>query len=343
METADLTLAQLGWTSFFDDQVSARDRDLYRPVRVMAVHRGMVTVAGDRFEKMIPSSLPDPAGSEDRPTVSDWLLIDRQTDNPVRILSRSNLFKRPAPGDDRRIQLIAANIDTLFIVTSCNQDFNVARLERYLVLSREVGVTPVVVLTKLDLAEDPEQFLNAAKALQPGLDVEIVNGKDPDSVAHLAARCGRGGTVALVGSSGVGKSTLINTLRDSDSIATQAVRDADGKGRHTTTVRQMHRLGRGLEYGWLVDTPGMREFQLSDATSGLAEVFDDLAALELECRFTNCTHGAEPGCAIREAISSGTIQHGRYDRWRKLGAEDTANTENLAARRTQVRKSGKRN
>lgn len=347
MESDGLTLAQLGWTPFFREQILPEELERNRPVRVMAVHRGMVMVAGEGFEKMISSQIAEPVGPEDRPTVSDWLLIDRKSDGIVRILDRSNLFKRPAPGDDRRVQLIAANVDTLFVVTSCDQDFNIARLERYLVLAREVGVLPVVVLTKLDLAENPDRFVAAARSLQPGLEVEIVNGRDSGSVAHLAARCGRGGTVALVGSSGVGKSTLINTLRGSDSIATQAVRETDGKGRHTTTVRQMHRLTSGKEegggYGWLVDTPGMREFQLSDATTGLAEVFDDLAALELECRFTNCTHVAEPGCAIQPALADGTVSQGRYDRWRKLTAEDTANTDALTARKMPSRKPGKKN
>ena len=260
METSGPTLAQLGWRPFFSEQVSADQRYTCKPVRVMSVHRGRVTVSGEGFEDSISSSVATPGGAEDRPTVGDWLLIDRTTRSLIRILDRTSLFKRPAPGDERRVQLIAANIDTLFIVTSCNQDFNVARLERYLVLTREVGVCPVVVLTKADLSPTPEHFVDAARALQSGLRVELVDGRDPTSAARLAGYCGHGQTVAVVGSSGVGKSTLVNTLKGSDSIATQAVREEDGKGRHTTTVREMHRVvgdaaGGG---GWLVDTPGMR-------------------------------------------------------------------------------------
>ncbi|MBA4353104.1 MAG: ribosome small subunit-dependent GTPase A [Novosphingobium sp.] len=271
--------------------------------------------------------------------MGDWLLIDRESLEPQRVLTRANLFKRPAPGDDRRLQLIAANVDTLFIVASCNQDFSVPRLERYLVLCREVGVKPVLVLTKIDLADDPQHFVDAARDLQPGLQVEAVNARDPASVARLAACCGKGKTVALLGSSGVGKSTMVNTMRGSDSIATQAVREQDGKGRHTTTVRQMHRLDQG---GWLMDTPGMREFQLSDAATGLAEVFDDIVALTLECRFTNCTHEAEPGCAVRGAIAEGALDASRLGRWRKLSNEDHDNTGTMAERRSRVPKSGKR-
>ena len=303
------------------------------PVRVMTVHRGEVVVAGEGLERQISSRLPSSAGEEDRPTVGDWLLIDRTTLDPVRLLDRASLFKRRAPGGDHRLQLVAANVDTLFIVASCNQDFNVPRLDRYLVLAREVGVQPVVVLTKIDLTDTPGQFAATARTLQPGLQVELVNARDPHSVARLAMLCGPGQTVALLGSSGVGKSTLVNTLRGVNTIATQAVRENDGKGRHTTTSRQLHRLNGG---GWLMDTPGMREFQITDAATGLAEVFDDVVALTLECRFTNCSHTAEPGCAIQAAMLEGTLTADRLERWRKLTAEDDANTLALARRRKRT-------
>ena len=335
----DTLLADLGWTPFFSAQVTPEEAETCQPVRVMAVHRGEIAVAGEGIEAQISSRLPVSHGEEDRPTVGDWLLIDRESLEPQRVLARINLFKRPAPGDDRRLQLIAANVDTLFIVASCNQDFSIARLERYLVLCREVDVTPVLVLTKIDLTDDLQNYIERAQRLQPGLAVEAVNARDPASVAHLTARCGRGETVALLGSSGVGKSTLVNTMRGSDSILTQAVREQDGKGRHTTTVRQMHRLEQG---GWLMDTPGMREFQLSDAATGLAEVFDDIVALTLECRFSNCTHEAEPGCAVRAAVNDGSLDTARLGRWRKLSSEDQDNTGTMAERRTRPTKSGKR-
>jgi len=321
------TLEALGWRPWFAEQVTPEEAGLCLPVRVMAVHRGKIAVAGAGFRRFVSPYIPDAGPSDDHPTVGDWLLVDRATMLPVRVLGRQNLFKRRAPGDPRKEQMIAANVDTLFITASCNQDFSVARLERYLVLAREVGVAPVVVLTKTDLTDTPETFAAAARAIEPGLRVETVDGRDPASVARLASWCGKGETVALLGSSGVGKSTLVNTLRGSDSIATQAIRAADGTGRHTTTVREMHRLDQG---GWLLDTPGMRELQLADAAAGISEVFDDFILAAQDCRFSNCAHGVEPGCAVRAAIADGTLSAERFERWRKLANEERDNAAHPA-------------
>ena len=314
-------MEELGWRAFFSEQLAVEEAEHCHPVRVMAVHRGKIAVTGAGFEHSVTPYIPGALPSDDHPTVGDWLLIDDATLQPTRVLRRLNLFKRRAPGDPRKEQMIAANIDTLFIVASCNQDFSVARLERYLVLARDVGVNPVVVLTKTDLTDSPEAFAAAARAIEPGLRVETVNGRDPASAARLALWCGMGQTVALLGSSGVGKSTLVNTLRGSDSIATQAIRARDDTGRHTTTVREMHRLGGG---GWLLDTPGMRELQLSDAADGVSEVFDDFLLAAQGCRFSDCAHGSEPGCAVQAAIAEGTLTSERFDRWRQLTAEEGA-------------------
>lgn len=344
MESPDLTLEDLGWRTAFSSQLTPEEQGVdLCPVRVMAVHRGWVEIAGSGLGGMIPSALPSAEGAEDRATVGDWLIVDRARLVPVRLLKRINLFKRQAPADQRRLQLIAANVDTLFIVTSCNQDFSVARLERYLVMAREVGVTPVVVLTKIDLADAPDRFLDIARALQPGLQVEMVNGRDAGSVGRLARYCGKGSTVALLGSSGVGKSTMINVLRGSTDIATQPIREIDGKGRHTTTVRQLYRLNGPIDGGWMVDTPGMREFNLPEAAAGIAEVFDDITALTLECRFNNCTHNAEPGCMVQAMVRNGTLKPERLQRWRKLVLEDAGNTQNAAGRRAGPANARRRN
>jgi ribosome biogenesis GTPase len=330
MKSTEEALEELGWRVFFREQVSVEEALHCRPVRVMAVHRGKLDVAGAGSQHSIASYIPDARPSDDHPTVGDWLLIDEVTLQPTRVLRRLNLFKRRAPADARKEQMIAANVDTLFIVASCNQDFSVARLERYLVLAHEVGVNPVVVLTKADLTDTPDTFAAAARAIESGLRVETVNGRDPASASCLATWCGKGETVALLGSSGVGKSTLVNTLRGSDDIATQAIRAADGTGRHTTTGREMHRLNGG---GWLLDTPGMRELQLADAATGISEVFDDILQVAQGCRFSDCAHGSEPGCAVRAAISGGTLTAERVNRWRRLAAEDGVDAAFLTKRR----------
>jgi len=330
MKSTDYTLEELGWNSFFSEQVSAEEQQQCYPVRVMAVHRGQIEVSGAGFEHSITPYIRGALLTDDHPTVGDWVLVDNDSLQPTRVLGRLNLFKRRGAGDQRKDQMIAANVDTLFIVASCNMDFNVARLERYLVLARDVGVNPVVVLTKIDLTDNPEDFVAAVRAIEPGLVVETVNGRDPASAASLSGSCGVGQTVALLGSSGVGKSTLVNTLRGSDSIATQAIRASDETGRHTTTVRRMHRLEGG---GWLLDTPGMRELHLSDAAAGVAEVFDDFILTAQDCRFSDCAHNKEPGCAVRQAIADGSLDQERFVRWRKLLAEENAATGYPAKRR----------
>jgi ribosome biogenesis GTPase len=337
MECADQTLDDLGWRPFFSTQLAAADAGGARPFRVMAVHRGKIAVAGAGVAHDIQPGLADGMAADDHPTVGDWVLVDDATLQITHILDRASLFKRRAPGGDQKTQLIAANVDTLFIVASCNQDFSIARLERYLILARDVGVQPVIVLTKSDLTDTPETFVAAARDLQPGLLVETVNGRDPASAARLAGWCGKGQTVALVGSSGVGKSTLVNSLRGSNSIATQDIRKADGTGRHTTTVREMHRLDHG---GWLLDTPGMRELQLIDVASGLAAVFADIVEAADECRFSDCAHQREPGCAVQAAIVNGTLTVARLDRWRALVAEEAYNSASSAERRALDRIAG---
>ena len=332
------TLADCGWNAFFQSQLDLEETAETIPVRVMAVHRGGLEVLGPERAGLIPPS----AGSGDDPesaaTVGDWLLLERSDGRVRRRLDRASLFKRRAAGQGRALQLIAANVDTLFVVSSCNQDFNVARLERYLALAREAEVTPLVVLTKADLCADPRPFLRESERLLPGLLVETLDARDPGAVEVLRPWCGPGQTVALLGSSGVGKSTLVNSLTGRVGQKTAGVRLDDDKGRHTTTGRSLHRLPAG---GWLLDTPGMRELQLVDVASGLEEVFADIEELVRACRFADCSHGGEPGCAVKAAIAEGRLDETRLKRWLKLRAEEAFNAESLAERRQRSRAFGR--
>ena len=227
-----LSLTRLGFSAHFSAQLTLEELEQLQVVRVAEVQRDRITTLGENGQQSVPVTAKVPAGSI---AVGDWVLIDSEL-RPVRILTPNSTLRRRAAGTDASVQLIASNVDTLFIVTSCNDDFNEARLERYLALAMDAATTPVVLLTKADLTGDIECYQLKAQALMPHVIVVPINATSPDVVEQLAPWCGEGQTVALVGSSGVGKTTLLNTLTG-ESVKTQAIREDDAKGRHSTTFR----------------------------------------------------------------------------------------------------------
>ena len=333
MNTPHLTLPDLGWSNHFLSQLDLEEFETGTPARVTGVHRSLLDVLTTDGERRVALT---PALAEGQPAVGDWLIIDA-TDH-ARLLDRKTVLTRRAAGSNPIPQPIAANIDTALITTSCNADFNPARLERYLALALQEGVTPVVVLTKADLADDPDDYRQRAEALHPGLFVETLNALDAeDTATRLSPWTGKGQTIVLMGSSGVGKTTIANALTGTIH-ATQDIREDDAKGRHTTTSRAMFRLSAG---GWLIDTPGMRELRLMDAADGIDAVFDDLNELAATCRFSDCAHDTEPGCAIQAAIAAGDLDPARLTRWQKLQREDQFNSETVAERHARARTLGK--
>lgn len=257
----------------------------------------------------------------DFPAVGDYVVASWPTDGSRSIISslfpRNSIFMRKAAGTNNQEQVVAANIDTVFLCMSLNNDFNIRRLERYLATTWNSGATPVVVLTKADLCEDVEEKISEVQSIASGVDVITVSSKNNDFDAvnkYLVS----GKTVAFLGSSGVGKSTLINKILGENIIETTEIRN-DDKGRHTTTHRELITLKNGA---CVIDTPGMRELGMWNNESGLNEVFSDIEELFSRCRFSDCTHSCEPGCAVLAALKDGTLSKERWNSYQKLTAEN---------------------
>ncbi|WP_197258757.1 ribosome small subunit-dependent GTPase A [Paenibacillus dendritiformis] len=261
------------------------------------------------------------------------------------MLPRRSLFARKVAGNRPEAQVVAANADVALLVTSMTTDFEPRRLERYAALAWDSGAMPFIVLTKADAAGDADAFIAQAELAAPGADVFAVSALTGAGLERLRARLAPGTTVVLVGSSGVGKSTLANALAGGERMATQEVRVSDGKGRHTTTHRELLPLEGGA---WLIDTPGMREVGMTAADhDGLSSAFEDIEALAAACRFHDCAHGDEPGCAVNAAIASGELEAGRLASYRKLLREEARmrREEKIRLRRLEAkgaRKPGKR-
>lgn len=320
-----MDLIELGWDSAWDELLPAVSEVEYGVGRVSAEHKHLYRVFTEQGETLAQVSgryRHDAHSRSDFPVVGDWVVITSGSDNDRAIiwgiLPRRNKFSRQTAGENEEEQALVANIDALFIVSSLNRDFNLRRIERYLVLTWESGINPVIVLNKADLCEDVYSKIAEISSIAPGVPVHAISCETGLGLDQLTPYFGMGKTVALLGSSGVGKSTLLNCLLGEPLKRTHSVRSQDDRGRHTTTHRQMHMLPQG---GLVIDTPGLRELRLWGTTEGISSTFEDIEGYSARCRFTDCRHQGEPGCAVMEALESGELDWSRYQSYLKLQKE----------------------
>jgi ribosome biogenesis GTPase len=320
------TLVALGWDAGWTEALAPFAGDGLRPARVVAVHRDTSIVrdgSGDRPASVSGAFRFAALAHSDFPSVGDWVVLDAD-DVVGAILPRRSVFKRVAADGSRRgtslddEQVMAANVDVALLVAGLDNDFNLRRIERYLAVAWSSSITPVVVLNKADLADDVDGRLIAVDAIAPGVATVAVSARTGQGLDGLRAHLLRGTTAAILGSSGVGKSTLVNALLGEDRQATAEVRDSDSRGRHTTTHRELFELPGGA---LLVDTPGIRALEVLGADEGVEAAFDDVADLAATCRFSDCRHNGEPGCAIRAALADGTLSPERLSSHQKLERE----------------------
>ena len=317
------SLVALGWGEPFVGSFHAHAALGREPGRVVAEDRELYLVATTRGEirASVSGRFRFEAGDDPAayPAVGDWVALDlRPADATIHaLLPRRSAFSRLAPGKETHRQIVGANVDVVFVMTSLNHDFNARRLERYVAAAWESGARPVIVLSKADVADDINAMLMAAEAAAPGVPALVTRSVDGTGIDGVRRYLGPGVTVGLVGSSGVGKSTLINAVAGRDVQVVAAIRDDDSRGRHTTTRRELIRLDGGA---LILDTPGMREFALLD-DDGLASSFSDVDAVAASCRFSDCSHRSEPGCAVLAATRDGTLSEVRLSSYRKLARE----------------------
>jgi ribosome biogenesis GTPase / thiamine phosphate phosphatase len=310
------TLARFGWTPERQIEFEQHRAEGLVPARVAVEHRSDYVLYTDGGE--LRAQLAGRLRHEgELPAVGDWVAV-RPPATIAAVLPRRTVFSRKEPWSEAKEQVLAANADVVFVTTALtNRDFKARRLERYLATAWESGAQPVLVLTKTDLCDDVHAAVVEAESVAVGVSVHPVSALTGEGVDALRPYFVDDRTVALLGSSGVGKSTLVNLLAGREVLVTREIR-ADGRGRHTTTHRELVLLPGG---GLVLDTPGLRELQLWDVSDGLEATFEDVAAIAARCRFSDCAHASEPGCAVRAALRSGALSRDRYESWLKLQRE----------------------
>jgi ribosome biogenesis GTPase len=320
-----MTLHELGWGPYFAALWEERVQAGWVAARVVSQQRGLWRVAGDFAESWAEASGTLRAAAEvggEWPAVGDWVAAEMLSGGgrPLiqKVLARRSKFGRKVAGKRLEEQVIAANVDTAFVVVALDNDFNVRRLERYLAQTFESGAKSIVVLNKADDCEDVAGRIAEVESIAGGVPIFAVSARTGDGLNALDGFLASGQTVVLLGSSGVGKSTLLNHFLKRDAQAVQAVRASDSRGRHTTTSRELFALPGGA---LLIDTPGLRELQLWGDAEGVEQAFADIEELAAQCKFGNCGHSNEPGCAVQAALSEGRLDAGRVESWRKLERE----------------------
>lgn len=312
-----MRLDRLGWSPAWEDAFNLQSHDGLIPARVSGEHRGAYSVLTEQGEWLAEISGHMRHHAETRlamPSVGDWVTAQPHPGEPRctlhGILPRRSAFTRKAAGDRTEEQVVAANVDTVFLVNGLDHDFNPRRIERYLTLSHRSGAAPVILLNKADLCEDRAAALAQTEAVAAGAPVLLVSATKGEGIDPVLAHLPAGSTGALLGSSGVGKSALVNALLGRDLLKTQPVREKDSRGRHTTTRRQLIPLAHGAV---LIDTPGMRELQLWADEEALDHSFGDIEGYAPGCRYRDCSHTGEPGCAVRQALDDGRIGAARFE------------------------------
>lgn len=317
-------LEAFGWNEFYANSFAPFAAEGYGVGRVAVQHKTqyeLYTEHGDMRAETTGKMQYEARSKDDLPVVGDWVVTrprDKDMATIFAILPRKSKFSRKAAGKKTEEQIVAANIDTVFLVSGLDGDYNLRRMERYLVVAWESGAAPVIVLNKVDLCTDIAAVMQEVDSIALGVPVMVMSALNNQGLAELLSYIKKGTTGALLGSSGVGKSTIINHLLGSELQKTREVRADDDRGRHTTSRRELIHLPNG---GLLMDTPGMRELQLWGGEEGLKDAFDDIAALAQQCRFRDCQHGVEPDCAVQAAIQTGTLTPNRFESYLKLQKE----------------------
>jgi ribosome biogenesis GTPase len=343
----NIILEQYGYTEFYENQITKEDgiKNLV-PARVIEIHRKVFKIVseyGESTARLKGAVFYVENTLVEYPAIGDFVMIQKNNNGDdiiFRVLNRKSYFSRANPSLGMGEQIVATNFDYVFLMESLNKDFNLAKLERYLSVAWESGGTPVVILTKSDLCENVNEYVEKVEGIAPGVNIFPISSYTGEGLEELTSYIKPQKTVVFLGSSGIGKSSLVNALAGKEIMDTKSIREEDSRGRHTTTHRQLILLSNEI---LIIDTPGMRELGIWNATDGVSETFSDVEELSKQCRFSNCNHESEPGCAVKEALENGTLSGLRWKNYLKLRREAKfmEHKAKIAKQTSKIKKKGK--